>query len=133
MSSRVNFEVGSGSGRNTKPRKPSKKRKGSQPWGALNSNFPSRMNKLRGKNCIVERGIDMEKLQHTFVREVVDAFGWHKYVQRPNHGTLELVREFYASMVPDMFLNEGMPVMVRGKLVVINAQLINSWLETADV
>ncbi|KAK1557207.1 hypothetical protein Q3G72_020148 [Acer saccharum] len=136
MSSRANFEVGSGSGRNTNPskrKKPSKKGKNSQTWGAPNPDFKTRLGKIRGRKCIVERGIDMEGLKGTFVREAVEALGWKKYVQRPNRGTLELVKEFYASMVPDLFYNEGMPVMVRDKLVVISAPLINSWLGTADV
>ena len=42
----------------------------------------------------------MEKLVDTFVTEAVRILGEGQYVQQPNQGTTEIIKEFYTSMNP---------------------------------
>ncbi|KAL5848990.1 hypothetical protein ACOSQ4_007003 [Xanthoceras sorbifolium] len=65
--------------------------------------FAKRLNKGEKRPLQLERGIDIDALDGTRIPEVVRPRQWLRFVQYPNDTNDKLVREFYASMVPDNF------------------------------
>ena len=78
-----------------------------------------------------ERGIKLSVLGSTFVPHAVQALNWFGFVRTPNVAALDLVREFYYAMVPHRF-SQGLPVIVRGREVLITPTKINNWFETSQ-
>ncbi|KAL5834482.1 hypothetical protein ACOSQ4_013979 [Xanthoceras sorbifolium] len=78
------------------------------------------------RDMIQEKGIDLEELWNTFVPMVVNQRGWGKFVQQPIRASYTVILEFYATMIPDVFMNDG-PVNVKGRQVAITVEAINEY------
>ncbi|KAL5754797.1 hypothetical protein ACOSP7_023017 [Xanthoceras sorbifolium] len=79
----------------------------------------------------LERGINVAELEHTSLPHTTRERGWEQYVQRPNDASEGLVREFYASMIPDIYEERGI-VMVGGVEVSIQPSDINKYFGLVD-
>ncbi|KAK1575087.1 hypothetical protein Q3G72_002470 [Acer saccharum] len=78
-----------------------------------------------------ERGINLKVFGSTFIPDAVETMGWGGFVRTPNVAALDLVREFYYAMVPHRF-TQGIPVIVRGREILITANKINEWFGTSQ-
>ncbi|KAK1566964.1 hypothetical protein Q3G72_006680 [Acer saccharum] len=111
---------------------PKEKSKATAPSsGKPNLDFESRLEKFKKKKLILERGISLTELRNTDVSRTVVQRQWTEYVAHPPNANADIVREFYASMVPDVFCMGG-SVRVRGVDVSFSASDINKRFSTPD-
>jgi len=112
-------------------RPPSGKGKGEIVTPPPDPDNPKRWALFGNRKVRPERGINLKVLGSTFIPHTVEAMGWGGFVRTPNVAALDLVREFYYAMVPHRF-TQGIPVIVRGKEVLITVNRINAWFETSQ-
>ncbi|KAK2647473.1 hypothetical protein Ddye_014962 [Dipteronia dyeriana] len=89
------------------------------------------MEKLNDANIIFERGMHLVELKDTPIPTTVTQRGWRNFVSVPADANVSLVKEFYASIIPEA-VKEGRPVLVRDILVMINPTKINAHFCTSD-
>ena len=61
----------------------------------------------------------------------MQALDWFGFVRTLNVAALDLVREFYYAMVLHRF-TQGIPLIVRGREVLITTTRINEWFGTSQ-
>lgn len=111
-------------------RSPKGKGKGSTSTEPPTPYFPERWANFGNRKIWPERGINLDIFGTNWISETVNTMGWRGFVRTPNRAALELVREFYFAMTSQF--NQGMPVIVQGKEVLITATKINQWFDTVD-
>ncbi|KAK3211787.1 hypothetical protein Dsin_016493 [Dipteronia sinensis] len=89
------------------------------------------MEKLNITKIIFERGIYLEDFKNTPIPVVVEQRKWQSFIKAPGMANITLVKEFFASMDPDVVKKHG-PVLVRDREVKIDARIINDLLETPN-
>lgn len=94
-----------------------------------NNSFGTRWAQNEGRGLLVERGIDIDGLDETTIPATIDQRGWSLFTTTRETFHEGLVREFYASMVPEVFHNCGL-VWVQGVQVEITSEVINDYLQT---
>ncbi|KAI3770650.1 hypothetical protein L6452_01791 [Arctium lappa] len=88
-------------------------------WLSINAN----------RGFVVERGIMMTGLDSTTILGTITHRHWARFTSTPGRYHTELVREFYAAMVPEVFRISG-TVWVRGRQVELSSSSINEYLLT---
>ena len=81
------------------------------PRQAQHRDFRDRFSKFQTRPWIVERGIDMTRLDQTPIPTVVASRHWEGYVARPPRPNRHIMAEYYASSVVER-LRAGFPVLV---------------------
>lgn len=81
------------------------------------------------KRELVERGINIDGLEETTIPATIAQRDWTVFTSTREPYHEGLVREFYASMVPEVFHNCGR-VWVQGVQVEITSEGINNFLQT---
>jgi hypothetical protein len=97
-----------------------------------NALYAGRLSNIFTRTVHPDRAIDLEDVAGTDIVRQVEGMGWRQYVTKPrDRANVSIVREFYASMIPDEFL-EGKSVKVRDVDVFIRPQDINDYYEVAS-
>ncbi|KAI3759009.1 hypothetical protein L6452_06582 [Arctium lappa] len=96
---------------------------------APNVHYPDRLAACANRGFVVERGIDLTRLDSTTIPDAIAHRHWARFTSTPGKYHAELVREFYAAMVPEVFNDSGV-VWVRGRRVVLSSTAINEFLLT---
>ena len=97
-----------------------------------NVDYATRIVNMSTRGFICEKGITTSGLESTNIPEIIANRNWARLTHVPPRYHPVLVREFYASMVPDVFDDSGI-VWVRGIQLVVNADAINDYLSTARI
>ena len=97
--------------------------------GQPNANYEKRLEVNFKRKILIERRINMKELADTFVIEELGKLEWHTFVTMRSQCNEQMVRQFYAAMIPNIF-EQGGPVFVRGKNVYISPKDINGGLGT---
>ena len=97
-----------------------------------NEHYMERMASIANRAIHSERGIDTTDVESTTIPATIAHRNWYQFTSRPWNYHPRLVREFYSSMVPDVFKAHGL-VWVQETQVQITPQAINAYLGTPDV
>lgn len=98
-----------------------------------NALYAGRLRNILTRTVHHDRAIDLEDVGGTDIVRQVEGMGWRQFVTKPrNRANVSIVREFYASMIPDEFL-EGKSVRVRDVDVFIRPQDINDYYGTTSL
>lgn len=81
------------------------------------------------RDFLTERGINQHGLESTTIPATINRRNWARFTSTPESYHPSLVREFYASMVPEVFKANG-TVWVQGVQVAITSSAINEYLHT---
>jgi hypothetical protein len=73
-----------------------------------NEHYMERMASIANRAIHSERGIDTTGLESTTIPATIAHRNWYQFTSRPWNYHPGLVREFYASMVPDVFKAHGL-------------------------
>ena len=84
--------------------------------GTTNQNYETRLDNFQRRLILAERGIKLDQIPDHRMVEIAMEIGWLNYVNQPEPYDAELVREFYAAMIPGVF-DEFVTVRVRGRTV----------------
>ncbi|KAL5813535.1 hypothetical protein ACOSQ3_024294 [Xanthoceras sorbifolium] len=80
---------------------------------ALHSEYEDHLKHFKRRTILIERGIDLDEFQDSFVPATVQAMGWNHYVWDPIRASQCIVQKFYAAMIPHLFLTGGPATMHR--------------------
>ncbi|KAL5865810.1 hypothetical protein ACOSQ3_003324 [Xanthoceras sorbifolium] len=89
--------------------------------GNPSPDYPARFEHFLKQTIIMEREIKMEELGLSFVGTTMHQMGWNLYVRHPIQASKNIVHEFYAATVPNLFMT-GAPVVLHGRSVYIRAE-----------
>ena len=81
-----------------------------------NQNYETCLDNFQRRPILAERGIKLDEIQDHRTVEIAHERGWVNYVRQPEPYDVELVREFYVTMIPGAF-DEFFTVRVRGRTV----------------
>ena len=84
--------------------------------GNTNPSYEIRLNAFQNRKILPERGMKLDEIPDHRTVEIAMERGWLNYVRQPEPYDAELVREFYAAMIPGVF-DEFFAVRVRGRTV----------------
>ncbi|KAI9170441.1 hypothetical protein LWI28_028066 [Acer negundo] len=89
-----------------------------------------RLQNILTRTIHLNKSIDLNDVNGSDIVRQVEGMGWHQFVTKPRESAnLNIVRGFYASMIPNEFL-EKKSVKVRDVDVFIRSQEINAYYET---
>ncbi|KAL5812425.1 hypothetical protein ACOSQ3_027375 [Xanthoceras sorbifolium] len=97
----------------------------------VNLDFKEHKRMFHKRVLYLERGIDVASMEGTVIPAMIADRQWERYVQHPNDASKKLVKEFYASMIPEDFFAYG-TVLVQGHPMTLTPEIVNNFFPLAE-